>query len=97
MFYDELYKPVKNVLTTGYGSTTKFTVRTKPNTDLKLEVTAERKNNAAIDAALKWTQTFRNKGIGYTVGGKLDVEGTVDINASANGVAKGLDVSIIEI
>lgn len=94
MFFDELYKPVKNVLNTGYGSTTKFTVRTKPNTDLKLEVTAERKNNAAIDAALKWTQSFRNKGVGYSVGGKLDVEGTVDFNGNAVGVAKGLDLGV---
>jgi hypothetical protein len=92
MFYDELYKPVKNVLNTGYGSTTKFTVRTRPNADLKLEANAERNDKNAIDASLKWTQGFRNRGIGYTVGGKLDVNGTVDVNVNANGVAKGLDL-----
>jgi len=94
LFYDELYKPVKNVLSTGYGNTTKFTVRTKPNADLKLEFNGERKTNSAIDAGLKWTQSFRNKGILYNVGGKLDVEGTVDVNASANNVAKGLDLGV---
>jgi hypothetical protein len=95
LFYDELYKPVKNVLNTGYNSTTKFTVKTSPNRDLKLEATAERKSNQAIDAALKWTQSINANGIGYTVGGKLDVEGTVELNGSARGVAKGLDVSIL--
>lgn len=92
LLYSDLYKPVKNVLDAGYNSTTKFTVRTRPNSDLKLEATAERKDNSAIDASLKWTQSLNRKGVGYTLGGKLDVEGTVDINANANGVAKGLDL-----
>jgi len=94
LFYGDLYKPVKNVLDAGYSNTTKFTVRTKPNTDLKLEVNAERKNNSAIDASLKWTQTIRNRGILFNVGGKLDAEGTVDINTGAIGVAKGLDLGL---
>jgi len=92
MFYDELYKPVKNILTTGYGSTTKFGVKTRPNVDLRLEANAERKEDQSIDASLGWTQTFANRGILYSVGGKLDVNGTVDLNANATGVAKGVDV-----
>merc|ERR1719487_3149266 len=94
MFYDELYKPVKSVFNAGYGSTTKFTVRTKPNADLKLEANGERKESGATDASLKWIQTFRNRGIGYTVTGKLDVEGTVDVGVNATGLAKGLGAGI---
>jgi len=95
MFYDDLYKPVKNLFG-GYSDTTKFTVRTRPNVDLKLEANAERKGDRSIDASLKWTQSLRRNGIGYNVGGKLDVNGTVDVNATAIGVAKGLDVCCTE-
>ncbi|KAL9658764.1 hypothetical protein ABK040_005919 [Willaertia magna] len=93
--YSALYKPVKNILTTGAADSVSLSVNTKANQDLSVGIRSSRKNESGVvDAGLSWTQKLKQGGVALQVSGDLDQEGTVTLSTSAVNIAKGVNADV---
>ncbi|KAG2378377.1 hypothetical protein C9374_008520 [Naegleria lovaniensis] len=92
--FGTLYKPVKNVLSTGASDKISLSVNTKANPDFSVGISGSRTESGKVDSALSWSQKLKCHGVACTVNGSLDQDATVKVSVAANGVAKGLNADL---
>ena len=93
--FANLYKPVKNILSTGASDKVSISVNTKANPDFSVSMKGARSNEkGTVESSLSWSQKLKQGGVAYTVNGSLDQDATVTVTTVANGVAKGLNADL---
>jgi len=78
MFYGDLYRPVNNVLNTGYVDGHALRVSTKVNPTLKIAVDGQKKTD--VSSLFTWEQSTVKYGRNLTTSGSLDLEGDLSLN-----------------
>lgn len=96
LFYGDLYKPVSNIVRSGYHDGKSFKVSTKASPALKVTVDGARRGDAT-NGLFSWESNEVKNNVAYNLSGSLNLEGNVGVSAKAKnreGLTLGLSAAL---